>query len=1050
MATISGSLNAVEQVSAPIFVGSGDLLRIHITGDFLGTLSMQVSIGGGIAWDDMQDVGLGDDAVSGPGTYRLRCTRRLSGTATYLLSTLEAAEPEAPPTPVSQEFVIDGEYADATGTTEVSGAFTRMARRAAGLDIDGTGTVGVAQPIFLRPGTYRLQAWNPTDAAGYALPVNLVAYPGTVKIVNRLSLTNTDSSAIDISYESWQDANRVQLAVTSVTEGYAPATFGISTAASNDDTVTILTVADTTGFFPGDLAAICCQNNLPHTNSSSNKSYVGEAFRILNVDATHLYVHGRLSFHDFYETAIYVTRYDTTRTFKAYGINFEGASTTIGRTTAVPSQLDHGVWGRTTNAIVSITRSGTTATVTTVLPHQLLTGQYVHVSGAVEDNYNVTVPVTVLDTTGFTYVLPTKNDANVTFGTAPGSVSTPATGTIVYADTFAPLDTAALNTALIVRNAPGATLELCEFNDCWESGVRFYCSPEWRARSCNSRGLPNAGTSALAYGGGRLGYVVLAYGHSSMGVWDGGVIRNARHAFTTGGKNSGYTPTSPGASGAWSVIGQPTQILIKNVDAYESWGIPFDTHEEGSDIIFENCHSYNPQRGPQGGSYSGTGFQNRSRNTRFVNCSQRGGQFGIRNQATEQLGIAAGYGTSSIPAPLTYTVSSLTQVAGVATFVHGTGINGVNTGAHLKVGDVIRIRGANEVNYDVTVPVLTYNEATKTGTYTLPTKDDLGATFVTAPASVTTPATGTITLQPFARNQMVVQNFQFDGLRKGKSGGLILDSQNSLTWKSKVLVNGMTGSRTQNLINADGSCVVDATGLVASQLIYDASSDQSGSVVGVQDNAIVHVGTMMLDVTDSLSNAPGIYPARMVETTTVTIAHLTLKQHPTYLACPRVFENKDVTSGKFAALGKLTYNNPGGLAPATAFAIIKVGQEANFTWLFGGEELSIPCQTNTITSSLVTVGQRSIFSRFILRRAGVILDSNAVGTITIDVKLNGTTIFGASKITVAIGAASSDAAVPTYSTLLLTDPSALTVTAQSTSGAETAKVNNVSLTGYWV
>lgn len=950
-------------------------------------------------------------------------------------------------------YIIDSNFADNTAATDVTALFTTMARRAVGLTDAGVGTVGEAKPIFLAAGTYLLRAWNPTDASGYALPVNLVAYPGTVKIVNRLSLSNQDSSAIDIDYSTWQAANKVQIAVTTVTEGYAVTTFGLATAASNDDTVTILTVADSTGFFAGDLANIICKNNLPHTNGSSNKSRIGECFRVLNVDATHIYVQGRLPFHDYYETEIYVTRYDTRRTFRATGIQFEGASTTIGRTTAKPSELDHGLWGRTTNAITSITRSSTTATVVTVLPHLLATAQFVHVTGADQENYNVTVAITVVDATTFSYTLPTKNDANTTFGTAPGSVTTPATGTLVYADAFAPLDTAALGTTVVIRNAPGPMLEQCEANECWGTGVRFYCCPEWRVRNLSSRDLPNAGTAALSYGGGRLGYIVLAYGHSSGGVWDGGVVRNARHAFTTGGKDAGYTPTTDGSSAAWTVLGQPTRCLIKNVDSYDAWGVPFDTHEEGSDIIFENCHAYDPQRGPQGGSYAGTGFQNRSRNTRIINCSQRGGQFGIRNQATEQLGIAATYGTSSTPAPLTYTIvsaSGLTQAAGVATFVHGTGINSVNTGAHLKVGDMIRIRGCDQENYNVTVPVLTYTESTKTGTFTLPTKDDLGTTFVTLPANTTTPATGTITLRPFARNQMIVDNFTFDGLRKGKSGGVINDDQTSLSWKSKIFVSKITGTRTQNIINADGGCVFDVGTVVASQLVYDASSDQSGAVIGTQSTAIVHVGTMFLDVTDSLANAPGIYPARMSETSTVTIGHLILKQHPTYLACPRVFENKDVTSGKFAALGKLTYNNPGSLAPSTAFAIIKIGQEANITWLWGGEELSIPCQTATITSSLVTVGQRGLFNRFILRRAGVILDANAVGTITINVLMNGTTIFGASKITVAIGAASSDAAVPTYATLLLTDPCALTVTAQSTSGSETAKVNNVSLTGFYV
>lgn len=947
-------------------------------------------------------------------------------------------------------YSIDPALVDASGASDVGEAFTLAARRACGLNDDGSGTVGPAQPIVIGPGAYLLKAWKPTDSNGHTLPVDLYARPGSVRILNGLSLRNEGSGAIDLDYSSWQAANKVQQAVTSVTEGYAPTTFGLASAASNDDVVTILGVADTAGFAASDLAAICTQNNLPHTNGSSSKSRIGEAFRILNVDATHIYVQGRLSFHDFYETLVYVTRYDTTRTFRAYGINFQAAPTTIGRTTATPAQLDHGLWGRTLNEITSITRSGTTATAITLLPHLLATGQYVHVSRADQENYNVTVAVTVIDANTFSFVMPTKNDANVTFATAPGSVTTPATGTPAYADAFAPLDTGALNAAVTLRNAPGASLELCEFNDLWTMGVRFYCCPEWRARNINSRGLPNAGTAALAYGGGRLGYVIIAYGHSSMGVWDGGAIRNGRHAFTTGAKNTGYTPTVDGSAAAWTVLGQPTQILVKNVDAYESWGIPFDTHEDGSDIIFANCHSYNPQRGPQGGSYVGAGFQSRCRNTRFLNCSQRGGQFGIRIQGTEQLGSAATYGASGAPAPLTFALTSLSAAGGVATFVHGTGVNGVNTGAHLKPGDMIRIRGANEVNYNVTVQVLTYTESTKTGTYTLPTKDDLGVSFAIAPSAVASPATGTMTLLPFHKCQHVVSNFFCEALRKGKSGAVLLDRLDSgagIGWKNKVLINGLTGRGLQALINADGGTECDAENIVASQTVYDTSADQSGAVIGTLNSAVVRVGSMLLDVTDSV-NAPGIYPARMSNGSTVTIGHLTLKQHPLYLACPRVFESKDGTAGKTVGLGKLIYVNPGALTGN--FQIVKPGQEANLAWAFGGEELSIAVQTPAIGAAVAVVGQRGLFQRFIVRRAGVVLDAPAVGDVTIDVELNGVSLFGTQKISVAAGETCSDKAVPTYLTTYLADPAALTVTAVSLAGTELARLNNVSLSGFCI
>ena len=68
--------------------------------------------------------------------------------------------------------------------------------------------------------------------------------------------------------------------------------------------------------------------------------------------------------------------------------------------------------------VTSITRSGTTATVTTTNQHGLATGDSVTISGADQADYNITATVTVTSGTIFTY-------------TVAGSPTTPATGTIV-------------------------------------------------------------------------------------------------------------------------------------------------------------------------------------------------------------------------------------------------------------------------------------------------------------------------------------------------------------------------------------------------------------------------------------------------------------------------------------------------------------------------------------------------------------------------------------------------------------------------------------------
>lgn len=56
-------------------------------------------------------------------------------------------------------------------------------------------------------------------------------------------------------------------------------------------------------------------------------------------------------------------------------------------------------------AVTSITRVGTTATVTTASPHLLLTDDQVTISGAVETQYNITATITKTGASTFTYVL---------------------------------------------------------------------------------------------------------------------------------------------------------------------------------------------------------------------------------------------------------------------------------------------------------------------------------------------------------------------------------------------------------------------------------------------------------------------------------------------------------------------------------------------------------------------------------------------------------------------------------------------------------------------
>lgn len=73
--------------------------------------------------------------------------------------------------------------------------------------------------------------------------------------------------------------------------------------------------------------------------------------------------------------------------------------------------------GYTALSVTSITRSGSTATVTTGSAHGLVSDQWATIAGAVESDYNGRFKITVTSTTVFTY-------------TVANSPSTPATGTI--------------------------------------------------------------------------------------------------------------------------------------------------------------------------------------------------------------------------------------------------------------------------------------------------------------------------------------------------------------------------------------------------------------------------------------------------------------------------------------------------------------------------------------------------------------------------------------------------------------------------------------------
>ena len=159
----------------------------------------------------------------------------------------------------------------------------------------------------------------------------------------------------------------------------------------------------------------------------------------------------------------------------------------------------------------------------------------------------------------------------------------------------------------------------------------------------NGRAINGSAWSAYVSGGTcsignvrRLGYGVSAYGASS-GVVDGGSYRNGRHPFTTDGK-SGITY----AANKWFFMGQPTNVLVKNIVCIDSWGPSLDSHEEGRWIEFANCEVSHGTRSPDATDTYSTGLlaQTRCLDTTFRNCIFTGGRQQVRLANTDHTIVA--------------------------------------------------------------------------------------------------------------------------------------------------------------------------------------------------------------------------------------------------------------------------------------------------------------------------------------------------------------------------------------------------------------------------
>lgn len=97
-------------------------------------------------------------------------------------------------------------------------------------------------------------------------------------------------------------------------------------------------------------------------------------------------------------------------------------------------------------------------------------------------------------------------------------------------------------------------------------------------------------------------------------IWDGGVIYNSRHAFTT-------NMAGGSADRDISKYGPTRYASVTNVIAYRSSDSAFDTHAGDQHTTFDNCVSV---------LGAGAGFKTRSDYTKFVDCQSIQDEFGYR------------------------------------------------------------------------------------------------------------------------------------------------------------------------------------------------------------------------------------------------------------------------------------------------------------------------------------------------------------------------------------------------------------------------------------
>lgn len=463
--------------------------------------------------------------------------------------------------------------------------------------------------VQLGEGTYKFSRALDPDCSillrGISKKTTVIKYPALYPAIHGLSNYN------------YQIANSTQMTVTGITEELAPDGFSVTSDADKVHVLAVSGTIDPTKFIAGGIVAITASD----THPAGGSRRMGETMKLRYVDVANgkLYLDGYLAQGAAsYTTSIRVNTLSDARDMHVSHIGFTADGTWDDISIDCPPSLHN-------HAIICM---GT---------------PYAHVhdcefdklwEGAVQVSDGC--PFAVIENLFGRHLPNLMTGVVYTLGTNPLSTDTATnTGgntTITVAQTAHPWKVGSRVTLAGLSAGTYQGLAHTLFNT--QVTVTAVTTDTWKFQVVGTAsGTGSFGGSTIeAELNGRLGYGV------SVGTLSGGtIVRNcvfheARHAFTTDGHgDSTYTAAE------WLKYGQPTHVTFEDCHARNAWGVPFDTHEEGSHIIFKNCSSTHGNAGVQGGSYKGFGMQLRASNVKVLGYRQLGGQYGIRIPAVARL-----------------------------------------------------------------------------------------------------------------------------------------------------------------------------------------------------------------------------------------------------------------------------------------------------------------------------------------------------------------------------------------------------------------------------